>query len=113
MNKGISEVMEMAHRYLYVLSDFGNDETVYFNLIVAHAGLLKFAREEELPSGLRNLILEVAAVLRDFLSQSALSSVDLAIIRDSIGQILHWSEEELKIVERKQFHLNREGVVHA
>ncbi|OGX03764.1 MAG: hypothetical protein A3G87_08515 [Omnitrophica bacterium RIFCSPLOWO2_12_FULL_50_11] len=122
MNRDIKEAEEMVHKYGYIFSESGEGAAVYFNLIIAHAELVRFTCDRELPLGFRNRLLEVVEVLRNFLVQGALSSIDLAVIRDSFQRILSWSEptlyskfqeEEPEILNERLFHLHRRKHVHA
>ena len=121
MIQGIEQVRETINRSIYILGDLEDDETVYFNLIVTHVQLIRLIHDVELPSRLRNLILEAAEVLEAFISRGGLSSFDLEVIRKCFecilsstetGVCLEAQEEEPEILRERQAHLDaREEIV--
>jgi hypothetical protein len=91
--KSLAEVVDGL---IFQFSDLEEESLIQADLLFARCELLKFVRENDPETGLKNLIHEVCSVFHAFLNKSQLSISDLWTIQDSLKVLLAWSKTYLE-----------------
>jgi hypothetical protein len=91
----------LLEQLIWRFSDAGDGGLIQADLLMARAELLRFLKDSNPETGLRNLILEVCEVFHAFLVEGRLSVPDLWVIQDSLKLLLTWSQGENQIEQNQ------------